>query len=277
MAFEFPPEGKTVKTKIILVCTLCIFKFSFNAAGLGGGYLIVSPNYGPEVAAENAAWLAAARDEEQQKLIRQAFVPHDPWRVFYGITNYVKLRGVEFSGKVMDITSGGVRIQGEFGTLFGTDYSPDSEQNYDDFFIAHYPYDVVNGQVIPSSYHLMAWYVGTYTYTTVNGGSRTIRKLDYGIPSDPAPEFIQQQIDAAKAKAILDKQKYEQGQINAVRWLQSQATNGVAYAQCSLGEHYLNGQGCETNRDQAIYWLQKSASQGYIEASNKLATLQNQK
>jgi TPR repeat protein len=119
----------------------------------------------------------------------------------------------------------------------------------------------------------MAWYVGTYTYSTVNGGSRTIKKLDYGTPCGPAPEFIQHQIEAAKAEAILNKQKAEQGQINAVRWLQSQATNGDAYAQYSLGEHYLKGQGCETNREQAVYWLKKAAAQGYLEASNKLAAL----
>jgi len=259
-----------MRTKITLLCIFGNLTLHFNAIGLGGGTLILSPNYGSEIAAENAAWAAAARDEEQQRLIRQAFVPLDPWRVLDGTTNYVKLRGVEFTGKVMDITPDGVRIEGEFGTLFGTDYSPDSDQSYHVFFVAHYPYEVVTGQVIPSSYHMIAWYVGTYTYATVNGSSRTIRKLDYGIPSDPAPEFIQQQIEAAKAKSILDTQKKEQMQINTIHWLLSQATNGDAYAQCNLGEHYLNGQGCETNLEQAIYWLQKSAAQGNIAASNKL-------
>jgi hypothetical protein len=62
-------------------------------------------------------------------------------------------------------------------------------------------------------------------------------------------------------------------QSNVIRWLQPQATNGDASAQCDLGEHYLNGQGCVTNREQAIYWLQKSAAQGYLEASNKLVKL----
>ncbi len=44
--------------------------------------------------------------------------------------------------------------------------------------------------------------------------------------------------------------------------------------QCDLGEHYLAGQGCETNREKAIYWLTKSANQGNLEASNKLAEIQ---
>ena len=73
--------------------------------------------------------------------------------------------------------------------------------------------------------------------------------------------------EAAQAKKFLI-------QSNAVRWLQPQATNGDASAQYSLGLHYLNGQGCETNREQAIYWLTQAANQGNQEASNKLASLQ---
>jgi S1-C subfamily serine protease len=88
------------------------------------------------------------------------------------------------------------------------------------------------------------------------------------------PEEIKVAQDAAQARAIADKKRAMQGQIDAVRWLQPQATNGDASAQCSLGLHYLNGQGCETNREQAIYWLQKAADQGNFEASNKLVSLQ---
>ena len=87
------------------------------------------------------------------------------------------------------------------------------------------------------------------------------------------PEEIKAAQAAAQARAIVDKKRALQGQINAVRWLQPQATNGDASAQCSLGLHYLNGQGCETNREQAIYWLQKAAEQGNLEASNKLVSL----
>jgi len=93
-------------------------------------------------------------------------------------------------------------------------------------------------------------------------------------PPPPTPEQIKAAQDAAQARAIADKKKAEQGQVNAVKWLQSQATNGSASAQCSLGIHYLNGQGCETNREQAIYWLTQAANQGDQEASNKLASLQ---
>ena len=72
-----------------------------------------------------------------------------------------------------------------------------------------------------------------------------------------------------------DHEKMLEGQTNAVRWLLSQATNGDASAQCSLGEHYLAGLGCETNRDLAIQWLQKAADGGSTEASNKLSQLKS--
>jgi len=200
------------------------------------------------------------------------FIPRDPWRAMSGKTNYIKADGVEFCGKVMDVTKDGVRIEGAYGDLFGTSYIP-SMYSYDDFFVANFPFEVVNDQVIPQSEHLMAWYVGTYTYSTVNGSSRTIKKLNYGIPCDPPAELIKQQQEAAAARALAEKKKADQGQVNAVHWLQTQATNGSASAQCSLGIHYLNGQGCETNREQAIYWLKKAAEQGDTEASQKLAGL----
>jgi hypothetical protein len=202
----------------------------------------------------------------------QDFVPDNPWRSINEQTNYIKINGVEFCGKVVDVMKDGVRVEGKWGDLFTTSYLPEM-YDYKDFFVANYPFDVVNDHVIEASEHQMAWYVGTYTYSTINGGSRTIEKLDYGIPCDPPPELIQQQMAIAKAKAIEDKKRADEGQIKAVAWLQSQATNGIPSAQCSLGEHYLIGQGCETNREQAIYWLTQSANQGYLEASNKLASL----
>ena len=76
------------------------------------------------------------------------FVPRDPWRAIDGATNYVKKDGVEFCGKIMDVTKDGVRIEGEFGELFGTGYFP-GVYDYEDFFVANFPFDVVNDQVIP--------------------------------------------------------------------------------------------------------------------------------
>ena len=89
--------------------------------------------------------------------------------------------------------------------------------------------------------------------------------------------YTPEELAALQAREKLEAQKAKdrgnQSQVNAVKWLQPQATNGSPSAQCSLGLHYLNGQGCETNREAAIYWLRIAADQGNLEASNKLATL----
>jgi hypothetical protein len=121
---------------------------------------------------------------------------------------------------------------------------------------------------------------GNFKYTGTDGAEHAIAAYDYGkppvtpVPPPLTPEQIKAAQEAANARAIANKKKAEQGQVNAVRWLQPQATNGDAAAQCRLGLHYLNGQGCETNREQAIYWLKKAADQGDAEASTALTRLQ---
>jgi len=87
-------------------------------------------------------------------------------------------------------------------------------------------------------------------------------------PGELAAQMARQKLEAQKAAT-----QANEGQIKAVNWLQPQATNGSPSAQCSLGIHYLNGQGCEINREFAIYWLKKAAAQGDVEASNTLAKL----
>lgn len=62
-------------------------------------------------------------------------------------------------------------------------------------------------------------------------------------------------------------------QSNIVAHLQIPATNGEAWAQCSLGLHYLRGQGCETNRELAMKWLNSAAAQGDYEAVSTLERL----
>jgi hypothetical protein len=191
---------------------------------------------------------------------RISFVPKDPWRMINGQTNYVKLDGVEFSGQVVDILPNGIRINGRWGKL-------GVASQEEDFFVANYPYQVVSDTMISSYEHLMAWYVGTYTYATVNGGSRTIHKLDYGIPCGPYPEKT-----AALQKQIQEEKQFQrETELKKIESLKEAATNGDGAAQYSLGIHYLHGiAGCETNKDAAIFWLSKSAAQGNITASNDL-------
>ena len=249
--------------------------FAFNAG------LMARPNGASMVAGSPIPMVTLEQQEAASRVQAAAFaqakakndfVPLSPWRELNGQTNYIKIDGVEFCGKIMDVSKDGVRIEGDYGDLFETQYIP-SIHNYTDYYVANFPFEVVDGQIVSENKHLMAWYVGTYTYTTVNGGSRTIKKLNYGTPCDPPAELIKAQAEAAKARAIADKKKREQGQAKALVWLQQQATNGSPSAQCSLGLHYLTGQGCEPNKDLAIYWLKLAAVNGDSEASNKLVQI----
>ncbi|HTV42900.1 MAG TPA: hypothetical protein VMF08_20210 [Candidatus Sulfotelmatobacter sp.] len=194
---------------------------------------------------------------------RVSFVPKDPWRAVNGQTNYVKLTGVEFSGQVVDITSDGVRIDGEWGKL-------GVPEHREDFLVANFPYEVVNDQTIPLSEHLMAWYSGTYAYETVNGASRTIHKLDYGAPCGPNPD----QIAALEKEMQEEAEIRHQTELKKLEPLKEGATNGDSGMQYSLGVHYLYGiGGCETNKQAAVFWLSKSAAQGNMMASNDLAQI----
>jgi len=122
---------------------------------------------------------------------------------------------------------------------------------------------------------------------TTNFTGKTIELWDGGIIPKTPEQWEQMKEDEAKELAAADQlvenqkiaaqkvadQKIYESQVRAVIWIQSQASNGDAGAQCSLGEHYLSGQGCDTNRQQGVYWLQKASDQGDIEASNLLTNL----
>ncbi len=171
--------------------------------------------------------------------------------------------------RVSDVMNDGLLVQKRSRLKGGYDY-----ELGDPFFLTNYPgfKELTDNQDI----QFLALRTGSYQYTDTTGAVRTVPCYDYGTPYVPpalTPEQIKAAQEAANARAIADKKKAYQAQANAVRWLQPQATNGDASAQCRLGLHYLNGQGCETNREQAIYWLQKSSDQGSTEASNILATL----
>jgi hypothetical protein len=208
---------------------------------------------------------------------RTSFVPIDPWRAIGGQTNFVKLNGVEFCGKIVDVTRDGVRVEGDWG-LLGTVYYPplgwgnyNHEGEYNDFFVANFPYKVFPGEIIPSDQRLMAWYVGDYTYKTVSGGSQTIRKLDYGTPCGPNPVLLaarqKQKQEAAEKRRETEMRKIEE--------LEHDATKGDSSAQYSLAIHYLHGFGCETNEVLGIFWLSKAAAQGNIDASNDLQAIES--
>jgi hypothetical protein len=211
-----------------------------------------------------------ARQKAYQAKLEHDFVPKDPWREIDGKTNYAKAGWVQFTGEIVAVKPYGIWVKGGYG-------KPPFSENFRneegrEFFVKNYPYQGAYGDNLSSSQNLTAKESGVFTFTNTTGGTTTIHQLDYGVPCGP-PQPTPEQLGAIKLKQQLDKQRTLEGQTNAVHWLQSQATNGDVSAQCSLGLHYLNGLGCETNKEQAIFWLQKAAEQGDSEASNKLSEL----
>ena len=139
-----------------------------------------------------------------------------------------------------------------------------------------------NGEAVYDKYiFTVAMPSGTY-----KSGGTPMKLFDCGMILAPNEEQQQEQaareqmaaVEKAKADIIAAKredqrQKSFLAQSNTVLHLQTLATNGEAWAQCSLGKHYLNGQGCETNRALAVKWLTTAAGNGSMEASNALETL----
>lgn len=141
--------------------------------------------------------------------------------------------------------------------------------------VVNYPTDgIAQGQNLS----LKATQIGTTNFlgTTIELWDAGIKPITPEQLQEMKDEEIRFQSNLQKQKMIVAEMTHRNfllGQSNAVRWLQPQATNGDASAQCSLGEHYLNGLGCETNLTQGIYWLTQAANQGDLEASNKLNSL----
>jgi len=90
---------------------------------------------------------------------------------------------------------------------------------------------------------------------------------DYGIDCQPPKRVLTPAEQAAAAK------KKRAQEIKTFRWIFADATNGSVGAQCSLGEHYLNGIGTPTNRAAGIEWLTRAANGGDHHASNVLYRL----
>ena len=148
----------------------------------------------------------------------------------------------------------------------------------DPFFVTNYPgfAKLVDKQIVG----LLALRTGIYYYTDTQGAARSIPLYDYGVPCELlpkvplTPEQIAAQAAMAKVNAERSRRLTEEGKTNALRWLQTQSTNGGgASAQYRLGLCYLTGSGCATNRAEALRWFKIAAAAGSEDASNKLATI----
>lgn len=100
-----------------------------------------------------------------------------PWRVVDGVTNHISGPGwVHFYGRVIGVHEDGVRMWGWYERLDGG--GPGSGPR--EFFVRRFPYRVADEERVSGDQWLMAKEVGTYRYSTLLGGVRTLRCLDYG-------------------------------------------------------------------------------------------------
>ena len=102
----------------------------------------------------------------------------DPWRVVNGVTNYIPRarlgRWRRFAGEVLQVTEGGVRLMG-----YCEGVSLNVAHNVE-FLVAGFPYEKAENEFVSIADNCTAQEAGVFTYTTVLGATRTIRKLEYG-------------------------------------------------------------------------------------------------
>src|SRR5882724_1598824 len=103
----------------------------------------------------------------------------DPYRIINGETQKVDATWLAVSGEVVQVhPNEGLRIE---GSIEGVGRSSD-------FFVVNLPVSAAEHEMVPpKGYVLLVKDVGTYTYSTAAGSTRTIRKYDYGIPWTPPP------------------------------------------------------------------------------------------
>ena len=144
-------------------------------------------------------------------LARNAYIPTDPWREIGGMKYYAKgSNWVQFVGKILEVQPGkGIRVKGWYGPPMTwptvSERFKETWQReggmvvpvvYDDFFVANCPLRGVEGDLIFWEQKYSAREDGFYSYNTVGGGSRSLRRLEYGAVTTPPPRFADLSINA---------------------------------------------------------------------------------
>lgn len=223
----------------------------------------ISHNDGPPDA---MAGISDAAYATQMRIYNTQYM--DPWRVVNGITNQVTDRWIQFSGKVLEVHDGGVRIDGQY--FCPTDYS--GAQNFSgEFFVKGFPYAVAQDDTVGGLRIYRAYNDGIYKYNTVAGGARTLHQLNYGEPCE-APAKSAAEVEAERALAA--KKKIE-GAAATLVLINREAAEGDPVGQLRMAEHYRDGDGVETNFYKAKYLFMASAEQGNETAAKELVALTN--
>lgn len=187
----------------------------------------------------------------------------DPWRIINGEVVKVDGTWLAVSGNIAQVhPNEGIRINGSLEGVY----------QETDFFVVNLPVSGGEGDRIPpAGVVLLVKPAGTYTYSTAQGSTRTIRKYDYGTPC-AEPQKTPEQI--AAERALADKKKAE-GIAATLKFNQDQAAAGDAGGQLRMAERYRDGDGVETNFYKAKYLFMSAADQGNETAVKELAALTN--
>jgi hypothetical protein len=197
------------------------------------------------------------------------------WREVEGEISKVDSKGwCEFEGVVEQHHSPTtIRVRGRYRERWtGDDFEGV-------FIVVNFPFTVADGDAIGTTHLYLAKPTGVYNYTSIMGGPRQLRKLDYGatVPAPPARELTPQEKELAraaaeKAQAVRDLQAQE-SDARLLKFQRDQAEKGMPSAQLALGMRYLKGDGVEKDEAAARAWLQKAAAQNDPVAKRALANL----
>lgn len=220
------------------------------------------------------------------QLPERDFSPPDLWREIDGVTNCIRGPGWndfyfptvhnQFNlngrksplaphwfacwGRVIEVQPTGIRVSGH-SEFYGAGEKI--------FFVEGYPYEVEEDQYIE---RIAAKDSGVYTYTTVLGGTSTIRRFVYGrivnAPTVPPPSPEQ-----LKALADAEARKKAASDAKALNYNRDLAERGDAYGQFRMGERYRDGDGVDKDPRQAREWFAKASAQGDKAASKALAAM----
>lgn len=185
-----------------------------------------------------------------------------PWRIVDGVTCHTSGPGwYTFHGEVVGVHPDGIRVYGFYDEKQAKDLTLNSER---DFFVRNFPYDVVEDDKLPYLSAYQAKLVGTYTYRTVLGASRTIRCFDYGIPCGP-PTVKTPTEDPIVASNRLAKARSTAADAT-LKFHQTQAAAGDRYGLREMGRRHMTGNGVERDLVKARQLLSSAAGKGDQEA-----------
>jgi hypothetical protein len=205
---------------------------------------------------------------------QEVFTPKDPMREI-DEKIYSTATMSKFYGTVLEVQQTGIRVQGIYGKPggMGWNYGPTGvEAHGSEFFVEGFPYEVAENDFLEGDKNFAALEKGVYTYTTTQGGSRTIHKLVYGNVYHPPPPkpLTPEEISAAKAKADAAKKA---AQDRALKSNQEQADKGDAYGLLRMGERYRDGDGVPKDLAKARDYFTKAVAAGSPSAADELSKM----